>query len=331
VGTRPGRTSALVRRITGGLTRGSWNVTCFAATDTGPLRPRWQPRDRDVDVGYLGTQSYPPGVRPIERRAILLRLYERLAAALERPTTGRLKSVSSTATTSRSTPRGLITCKCSDRCWGLARPPRLGALQQGKWDSSTPGVGLRSRSRLAPQRCDGSVAPHRMAELGDDDPVDTHHGTLPSAANRAHLAWSAFYISRTTRTVVQLILRPVPGLVFAHRLHSIRLTKGATLLPGSGASLAADVGFGFSGRPAGGRRDLFRLIETALLYDWNAHFSTNSTTSSLWRRSHPVALRARRCGLRLRRGDDPALMRCSIIGWFMPPTSSRPAVALLLL
>lgn len=37
-----------------------------------------------------------------------------------------------------------------------------------------------------------------------------------------------------------------------------------------GATVAdRDVGFGFPGCPAGGRRDLFRILEPSLGYDWS--------------------------------------------------------------
>ncbi len=53
--------------------------------------------------------------------------------------------------------------------------------------------------------------------------------------------------------------------------HNLRLTESRDLwYQGAGATLAdRDVGFGFPGRPAFGRRDLFQVLETSLSYDWS--------------------------------------------------------------
>jgi hypothetical protein len=81
---------------------------------------------------------------------------------------------------------------------------------------------------------------------GDDDPADGDHRTFFQLVPTAHIyAWSAFYnLENDEDGFVQLILRPIAGLMWRTDFHSIRLTEG---------------------------RDLYY---TGLVYDWNAHLST---------------------------------------------------------
>jgi hypothetical protein len=106
---------------------------------------------------------------------------------------------------------------------------------------------------------------------GDDDPNDSDHDTFFQLLPTARLyALSTFYnLMNSEDGFIQFLLRPRAGLVWRTDFHNIRLTESGDLwYQGSGATVAdRDVGFGFSGRPAFGHRDLLRVLETSLSYD----------------------------------------------------------------
>jgi hypothetical protein len=115
---------------------------------------------------------------------------------------------------------------------------------------------------------------------GDDDPNDDRHGTffqiLPTARQ---YAFSTFYnLMNNEDGFVELIMRPLPGLSATAAFHNLRVNEAADLwYQGSGATLAdanRPEGFGFPGRPANGRHELFRLLETSIGYDWSRYVTT---------------------------------------------------------
>ena len=112
---------------------------------------------------------------------------------------------------------------------------------------------------------------------GDDDPADGDHGTFFQMLPTARIySWSTFYnLQNNEDAFVQLILRPTQALVWRTDFHAIRVSEEKDLwYQGSGATLAdRNVGFGFPGRPAGGRNELLRIIETQLTYDWSPNIS----------------------------------------------------------
>ncbi len=114
---------------------------------------------------------------------------------------------------------------------------------------------------------------------GDEDPKDGDHGTFFQMIPTGRIySYSTFYnLLNNEDAFAQILLRPIPGLVSRTDFHNIRVTEGRDLwYQGSGATLAdRDVGFGYSGRPANGHRDLFQVIETTLSYEWSKYVSTS--------------------------------------------------------
>ncbi len=116
---------------------------------------------------------------------------------------------------------------------------------------------------------------------GDDKPGDDEHGTFFQVLPTARVyAFSVFYnLMNTDDGFAEILLRPKPGLISRTAFHNIRLGEHRDLwYQGSGATLGnrnRPEGFGFPGRPAGGDRDLFRIVETSLGYDWNSYLNTN--------------------------------------------------------
>ena len=112
---------------------------------------------------------------------------------------------------------------------------------------------------------------------GDDDPADGDHGTFFQILPTGRIySYSTFYnLMNDEDAFVQLVLRPVKGLVSRTDFHNIRLVDEHDLwYQGSGATVARrDTGFGYSARPANGEKDLFQVIETSLTYEWGPHLS----------------------------------------------------------
>lgn len=151
-----------------------------------------------------------------------------------------------------------------------------GALQQGEW-------GLLNHFAW---RWDVEVGwqPHALPwkpwlrvgygrSAGDDDPRDDDHETFFQILPTARLySFTTFYnLMNNEDAFVQLILRPLRGLVWRTDFHNIRLSEARDLwYQGAGATLRErSVGFGFAGRPAFGERNLFRVLETSLTYAWS--------------------------------------------------------------
>ncbi|MBI2963686.1 MAG: alginate export family protein [Deltaproteobacteria bacterium] len=112
---------------------------------------------------------------------------------------------------------------------------------------------------------------------GDDDPADGDHDTFFQILPTARIySFTTFYnLLNNADAFAQLLLRPMPGLVSRTDFHDIRLTEGRDLwYQGGGAWVSErDVGFGYAGRPAGGRTDLLRVLETTLSYDLSPNVS----------------------------------------------------------
>jgi hypothetical protein len=116
---------------------------------------------------------------------------------------------------------------------------------------------------------------------GDDNPNDDGHDTFFQILPTPRLySFSTFYnLMNSEDGLVELILRPIPGLTARTAFHNIRVVESRDLWYGGGGATIEDAnrpeGFGYSGRPANGHRDLFQVIETSVGYDWNAHLNTN--------------------------------------------------------
>ncbi len=158
-----------------------------------------------------------------------------------------------------------------------------GALQQGQWGKLTQDAWAWDletgwQPNMLPWKPWVRIGYGRSS--GDNDPNDHEHRTFFQLLPTARLySFSTFYnLMNNEDGFVQLILRPLPGVVSRTEFHSIRLTEKKDLwYTGSGATLSdRTVGFGFPGRPAFGHRDLFRVIEASLSYDWNTHVNLSA-------------------------------------------------------
>ncbi len=114
---------------------------------------------------------------------------------------------------------------------------------------------------------------------GDDDPNDGDHETFFQILPTARVySFSTFYnLMNSEDAFVQLILKPRKGLVWRTDFHNLRVSEDNDLwYQGAGATLEdRQAGFGYVGRPAFGKRNLFQLIETSLSYTVNKHVNVN--------------------------------------------------------
>ncbi len=114
---------------------------------------------------------------------------------------------------------------------------------------------------------------------GDNDPNDGDHETFFQLLPTARVySFSTFYnLMNNEDAFFQLILRPFKGLVWRTDFHNIRVSEKNDLwYQGAGATLQdRQVGFGFAGRPAFGKRGLLKIVETTLSYTINENVNVN--------------------------------------------------------
>lgn len=155
-----------------------------------------------------------------------------------------------------------------------------GALQQGQWGKLDHGawawdVEMGWQPNMLPLKPWLRLGYSRSS--GDDNPGDRDHDTFFQILPTARLySYSTFYnLMNNDDGFIQLVLRPIPGLVTRTEFHFIRLGEGKDLwYTGSGATLSdRNVGFGYPGRPSFGHRNLFQVFENSVSYDWNTHLN----------------------------------------------------------
>lgn len=159
--------------------------------------------------------------------------------------------------------------------WGAIQQGDWGTLDQSSWSWDAE-VGWQPTLPWKPW-----IRAAYTRSSGDGNPNNGTHGTFFQILPTARLySYSTFYnMMNNTDGFGELILRPKPGLLARTTLHALRLTESRDLwYQGSGAILGnrnRPEGFGFTGRPANGQRELFTLIETSIGYDWNRFLNTN--------------------------------------------------------
>lgn len=164
-----------------------------------------------------------------------------------------------------------------------------GAIQQGDWGrldhkAWTWNLELGWQPSMLPWKPWLRIGYGRSS--GDDNPRDGDHGTFFQLLPTARIySFSTFYnLMNSEDGFVQLILRPIPGLVSRTDFHNIRVVEARDLwYQGAGATLSnRNVGFGFPGRPVFRQRNLFQVVETSLSYDVNKYINLNLYYSHLF-------------------------------------------------
>lgn len=113
---------------------------------------------------------------------------------------------------------------------------------------------------------------------GDDSPGDGDHESFFQVLPTPRLySLSTFTNLMNSQDVfAQVVLRPVAGLVWRTDFHVLRLTSDDDLwyFGGGATREGRDPGFGYGGRPSGGKSSLMEVLETQVTYNWNDYVST---------------------------------------------------------
>ncbi len=158
--------------------------------------------------------------------------------------------------------------------WGVGQGGDWGRLDHAAWALAFE-IGWQPRT--LPWQPWIRVGYNRSS--GDDDPHDDDHETffqiLPTA--RVYSFTTFYNLMNSEDAFLQLILKPLKGLVWRTDFHNIRVSEDNDLwYQGAGATLEnRQTGFGYVGRPVFGKHDLFQIIETSLNYTVNRHVNVN--------------------------------------------------------
>ena len=113
---------------------------------------------------------------------------------------------------------------------------------------------------------------------GDDNAGDGDHESFFQILPTARLySLSTFYnMMNNEDAFAQVILRPKAGLVWRTDFHLVRLNEDNDLwyFGGGATREKKQPGFGFGGRPSGGKNSLMEVLETQVSYNWNDYVST---------------------------------------------------------
>jgi len=88
---------------------------------------------------------------------------------------------------------------------------------------------------------------------------------------------STFYNLMNNEDIfAQVILKPIAGLVWRTDLHVLRLNEDDDLwyFGGGATREKRNIGFGYGGRPSGGKNSLMEVLETQISYNWNDYIAT---------------------------------------------------------
>ena len=113
---------------------------------------------------------------------------------------------------------------------------------------------------------------------GDDNPGDGDHESffqiLPTA--RVYSLSTFYNLMNSEDIFAQVILKPMAGLVWRTDVHVLRLSEDDDLwyFGGGATREKRNVGFGYGGRPSGGKSSLLEVLETQVSYTWNDYIAT---------------------------------------------------------
>lgn len=113
---------------------------------------------------------------------------------------------------------------------------------------------------------------------GDSNSADGTHETFFQGLPTPRLySLSTLYNSMNNEDAfLQLVLRPRAGLVWRTDFHLLRLSEDEDLwyFGGGATRNRKQPGFGYGGRPSGGKESLMEMLETQVTYNWNDYVST---------------------------------------------------------
>jgi hypothetical protein len=262
--------------LTGSLTRGPWNLTVMASHPTqGGFDLAGMKEIDDIDLLYAAVNLTRPEFAPNSDARFFYIYYSDGRGLLK--TDNRPLAV-------RTTDHRDIYIHTEGVHWIDVLPTSAGPLdllvwaagQEGAWgrlDHLAWRFDLETGWQPAALPWKPWVRIGYGRSSGDDNPNDHTHETFFQILPTGRIySWSTFYnLMNNEDAFAQLILRPIAGLVWRSDFHNIRLAESQDLwYTGAGATLRdRNVGFGYSGRPSFGHRDLFRVVESQVTYAWN--------------------------------------------------------------
>lgn len=156
--------------------------------------------------------------------------------------------------------------------WGTVQDGEWGRLDHRAWAFATEGGVQWRGSRWTPWLRAGW-----NLSSGDRDAGDDRHGTffqmLPTA--RIYAQFPFYNLMNLDDRFVQLVLAPRPGWTARLDLHALRLAEPADLWY-AGAGATTPGGFGVTGLPSGGERDLATVADLALAARLDPHWSVQA-------------------------------------------------------
>lgn len=263
--------------VTSQLTRGPYNLTVLAVHPTqGGFDLAANKEIGDIDLGYLAFNLTRPefakssdarlfyiyyddsrGLLKVDNRPLDVRATDRRHIAIHSEGAHYIQTFASGAG-----PFDVLA-------WGVFQQGDWGFLTHKAWAYDFEAGWQPARLPATPW-----IRVGFGRTSGDDDPTDGDHDTFFQIIPTGRIySYSTFYnLENNQDAFAQLLFRPMAGLISRTDFHNIRLTEGNDLwYQGSGATQAdRDVGFGYSGRPGNGHRNLLQVIETSLNYDWSA-------------------------------------------------------------
>ena len=149
--------------------------------------------------------------------------------------------------------------------WGAVQTGKWGALDQ-RANAYTVEAGYQPKGvQLRPWLRGGYY--HAS---GDGDAADGKHGTFftPLPTPRLYARFPFYNQMNVDDLFAQLLLRPNPKLNIRSEAHFVQLANAADLFY-SGGGAFQDKGFGFAGRPSGGKKGLANVFDVSLDYTFN--------------------------------------------------------------
>jgi len=248
--------------------RPGWNVTAFGTRPTHGGFEVSANRELEVTLaGLSATLKRLPHAPPADARAFYLYYDDRRDAPLKvdnRPLAARMDdgdaiavhSAGGHAVTVVDAGPGLLDLLG----WMALQAGTWGAQDHQAWAWAVEGGYQLPRLPAAPWL---RVGYNRSS--GDDDPDDDVHETffqlLPTPRIYAQLPF--FNLMNSEDLFAQLILRPHARVTLRTDWHWLRVTEPRDLWYAGGGASNDDI-FGFSGAPAGGRRELAHLVDVSV-------------------------------------------------------------------
>ena len=120
---------------------------------------------------------------------------------------------------------------------------------------------------------------------GDSNPDDSTHETffqmLPTA--RKYAFFPFYNLMNNEDFFIQMIVKPIRKIEMRIDFHILKLHERNDLwYMGAGATQRSGNIFGYTGRPSFGDRNLAKMLDLSMMYDFNTHINLNAYYGHAW-------------------------------------------------